>query len=61
MKTKQHYGRIYQYRPRGDLLARLATDFELSKEQALRELSGIRKYLLSLPETGLSEAPTTNP
>lgn len=43
-KKKGRSGAIYQYRPRGHLLKRIASEQGLSIEESWNELQEIRKY-----------------
>jgi hypothetical protein len=46
-KEKGRWGHPYDYRPRGNLLSRLAFETGLSKEQVYDQLLKERHYLLS--------------
>lgn len=46
-RAKTRYGKPYDYRPRGNLLERLARDNNLSKEEVYRQLMAIRQHLLT--------------
>jgi hypothetical protein len=46
-RAKTRFGRPYDYRPRGTLLARLAQDNNITKEEAYRRLMAMRQHILS--------------
>lgn len=46
-KTKAKYGKPYSYRPRGDLLRRLALKYNKTEQDIYKELNRIRKFLLA--------------
>ena len=47
-RNKWHFGRAYQYVPRGRLLVRLAKELSMSKEAIYSQLMEERAYLLKL-------------
>ncbi len=46
LRTKKKYGRPYTYRPRGDLLERLAQETRKTREAVYRQLLAEREFLL---------------
>lgn len=46
VRKKTHFGRAYQYVPRGRLLDRLTKELSMSKEDAYSLLMQEREYLL---------------
>ncbi len=47
IKTKQRWGKPYQYSPRGDLLIRLSRELNMTKEQVLDQIYEERRYILT--------------
>jgi hypothetical protein len=46
-KTKGKFGKKYEYNPRSDLVANLATEFNMTDAQIRRELWKIRQELIN--------------
>lgn len=49
VRTNKQYGNLYTYKPRGNLIRRLAQDLNWTPEKVLEQIKKERKHLTTQP------------